>query len=116
MRAYHDDPVAWAHDCLVWKPGEGLAPSQEEELAELPIRRSYSERGLHGLGKCICYNEAMRLASGSLVPSQELIGKEFEVLAVDEYLQVHVAAASAWDNGLQQGVEIETDKGRKIRR
>lgn len=51
MAAYHDDPVAWAHDCLLWKPGESLVSYQEEELAELALLHRFSARAPRGAGK-----------------------------------------------------------------
>lgn len=48
---YRTDPVAFAHDCVTWRPGEGLAEYQDEALAELPVRRRVAVRGPHGLGK-----------------------------------------------------------------
>lgn len=48
---YRRDPVAFVHDCVDWAPGQGLAPYQDETLAELVVRRRVSCRGPHGLGK-----------------------------------------------------------------
>lgn len=48
---YRDDPVAWAHDCLTWKPGRGLAFYQEEILDAIPRHHRVAARGPHGLGK-----------------------------------------------------------------
>ncbi len=49
---YHNDPLAFAHDCLTW-PGGGctLSDYQEQVLSELPKRRRLALRGPHGLGK-----------------------------------------------------------------
>lgn len=55
LTQYVNDPVAFVRDFVVFKPkpGEpvGLAPYQEECLAELPIRKRVAIRGPHGLGK-----------------------------------------------------------------
>ena len=48
---YRDDPVAFAHDCIRWREGQGLAPYQEEILAMLPVKRRVAVYGPHGLGK-----------------------------------------------------------------
>jgi hypothetical protein len=48
---YRDDPVAWVHDMIAWKDGEGPAPYQDEIMAELPRRQRVAVRGPHGLGK-----------------------------------------------------------------
>lgn len=48
---YWHDPVGWARDCIIWKPGEFLAPYQQEILGALPEHRRVSFRSLHGAGK-----------------------------------------------------------------
>ena len=48
---YYDDPVAWIHDFIKFKPDEGLTFYQEEILSELPRRKRVAVRGPHGLGK-----------------------------------------------------------------
>jgi len=48
---YRDDPVAFVHDCIHFREGEGPAPYQDEIMAELPRRRRVAARGPHGLGK-----------------------------------------------------------------
>lgn len=45
------DPVAWAHDAIIWPAGTSLATYQGEILGELPARRRVALRGPHGLGK-----------------------------------------------------------------
>lgn len=50
-RIYRDDPVAWAHDMIAWREGEGLAEYQEEILAALPIYKRVCFRGPHVIGK-----------------------------------------------------------------
>jgi hypothetical protein len=50
-REYHDNWVAFARDCIAWRPGERLVPYQEEILAELQQRKRAAPRGPHGLGK-----------------------------------------------------------------
>lgn len=51
LARYEHDPAAFAADCIIWPDGTGLAPYQEEALAELPARKRVSLRGPHGLGK-----------------------------------------------------------------
>lgn len=51
IRTYYHDPVAFAHDCLSWEKGEGLAPYQEEILAALVDKGRVAQRGPRGLGK-----------------------------------------------------------------
>ena len=46
-----DDPVAWLHDRLTFREGEGPTAYQEEALAETVAVGRGSARGPHGLGK-----------------------------------------------------------------
>ncbi len=73
-------------------------------------------RGPHGLGKCKTSNALVRLANGQLVKAKELIGKSFDVLAVNETGPTRpvITKALATDNGLKPVVCITTDKGRQI--
>jgi hypothetical protein len=48
---YRNDPVAFARECITWKPGKGPAPYQEEIMQALVGRKRASARGPHGLGK-----------------------------------------------------------------
>lgn len=48
---YWDDPVGFAHDCIMWEGEGGLTAYQEEVLLELVHRKRVSVRGPHGLGK-----------------------------------------------------------------
>jgi hypothetical protein len=48
---YRDDPVAFVHDCFIWRDGEGPTFYQDAILADLPIYRRVCARGPHGLGK-----------------------------------------------------------------
>jgi len=50
-RAYSNNYIAFAHDCITWPEGEGLTVYQEEILTELPVRHRVAVRGPHGLGK-----------------------------------------------------------------
>lgn len=45
------DPVAFVHDCLSWRSGEGPTFYQEDALASLPLYKRVCMRGPHGLGK-----------------------------------------------------------------
>lgn len=51
LSRYYDDPVAFAHDCIDWKEGEGLAEYQEEYLSALVDHNRVCVRSLHGVGK-----------------------------------------------------------------
>jgi hypothetical protein len=48
---YLDDPVAWAHDCIHWPPGGGLADYQQEILCALVEKRRACVRSPHGSAK-----------------------------------------------------------------
>lgn len=50
QKTYFDNPVAFAHDCIAWKPGQKLTEYQDEILASITQGR-FSVRGPHGLGK-----------------------------------------------------------------
>lgn len=50
-RLYYNDPLAWVHDMIDWREGEGPAAYQDEILAELPIRKRVCVRAPHGAGK-----------------------------------------------------------------
>lgn len=51
LERYHDDPVAFAADCIAWPEDESLAPYQAEALTRLVDNRRLALRGPHGLGK-----------------------------------------------------------------
>lgn len=51
LHAYLYDPVAFAHDCFIWREGQRLTEYQEEILASIVSRKRASARGPHGLGK-----------------------------------------------------------------
>lgn len=51
QKTYWSDPVAFAHDCFNWKPGEEPADYQDEILTALVTHHRASARGPHGLGK-----------------------------------------------------------------
>lgn len=48
---YWTDPVAFCHNCIIWRRNEGLTAYQEEILRQIPIKKRVSQRGPHGLGK-----------------------------------------------------------------
>lgn len=48
---YLYDPVAFARDCVLWPPDQGLAPYQAEILGQIPKVGRVAVRGPHGLGK-----------------------------------------------------------------
>lgn len=51
LARYHDDPVAFAADCIDWPDGEALTDYQADGLRRLVERRRLALRGPHGLGK-----------------------------------------------------------------
>jgi hypothetical protein len=51
QKQYRDDPVAFVHDCFLWKEREGPTAYQDEILAALPHKKRVAVRGPHGLGK-----------------------------------------------------------------
>ena len=52
QKRYYSDPVSFARECLEWpKPGDGLAPYQEDVLRALVSHRRATAVGPHGLGK-----------------------------------------------------------------
>ncbi len=48
---YLSDPIAWLHDMVDWREGEGLTPYQENILGSIPERRKVAVRSGHGSGK-----------------------------------------------------------------
>lgn len=116
QKRYQFDCAGFARECIAWAPGEGLTDYQIEIMEALIKYRRVCVRGPHGLGKCLEYTSPMRLSDGRIVLAKDLIGQEFEVLAVDRDLCVHKAKAHAWDNGVREIVRITTDKGRVIER
>lgn len=48
---YFHDPVAWANDFIMWRPGEGLTDYQRGNLSALVEHKRVAVRGPHGLGK-----------------------------------------------------------------
>lgn len=51
QKQYLNDPVAFAHDCIRWKEGEGPAVYQDEALSELITYHREGLRSPHGAGK-----------------------------------------------------------------
>lgn len=116
-KKYKSDRVNFARNCIRWDEGRGMCDYQEDLLRELDEGcNRLSWRGPRGARKCVAFGERVRLSSGELVDSQELIGKSFEVLSVGEGLTVRKSKAFARDNGVKTVVEITTDKGSVIRR
>jgi len=112
---YYHDPIGFARHCIAWPAGKALTFYQDEILGEIPVKKRVAVRGPHGLGKCLHYHEWMRLADGTLVQACDLVGRSFEVLAVDPITgDVHRANAYAVDNGVQPVVRVTTDKGRAV--
>lgn len=50
-KKYFNDLAGFAKDCIVWDEGERLTEYQEKAMQEFVVRRRYSIRGPHGLGK-----------------------------------------------------------------
>lgn len=48
---WRNDPLAWIQECVLFPPGQALAPYQEEVIGAIPSRRRVSGRGPHGIGK-----------------------------------------------------------------
>lgn len=48
---WHDDPVAFARECVTWPEGTSLAPYQAAVLADVAAHRRVCVRSLHGVGK-----------------------------------------------------------------
>lgn len=48
---YRDNRVAWAHDCIQWRTGEGLTDYQDEILAALDTHGRVAVVAPHGVGK-----------------------------------------------------------------
>lgn len=48
---YWLDPVGFAHDAIVWRPGQGLTPYQEEILDRITTERRVCVRAPHSAGK-----------------------------------------------------------------
>lgn len=48
---YHDNPAAFARDCIDWRDGPGLTDYQAEILDAVPREHRVAVRGPHGLGK-----------------------------------------------------------------
>lgn len=51
MQRYHDDPVAFVHDCIDWPDGQRPTDYQAEALANIVTHKRESLRGPHTLGK-----------------------------------------------------------------
>jgi hypothetical protein len=48
---WHDDPSAFARECINWPEGTSLAPYQANVLGALPMSKRVAVRSLHGVGK-----------------------------------------------------------------
>lgn len=51
QQRYFADPIAFVHDCIDWKPGEGPTDYQDDILAGLHQHKREAVYGPHGLGK-----------------------------------------------------------------
>ncbi len=99
-------------------------PSQEIEafdkltdfLAEWDWQRGLILKGEYGVGKCVGADEPIRLADGSLVEAKRLVNTRQDVLSVADTLEVSKQAAYFTDNGIQEVVELVTERGRVLRR
>lgn len=51
LAGYRNDPVAFVHDCFLWREGQGPTAYQDDILASLIASKRVAVRGPHGLGK-----------------------------------------------------------------
>lgn len=51
VAVYHDDPVGFVRDCVVWEPGDGPTGYQERNMRLLVERKRLCVRSGHGSGK-----------------------------------------------------------------
>ena len=71
----------------------------------------------YGVGKCIPYGESIILANGDVKFVEDLIDKQFTVLAWDSETGKQIPAiAFAEDNGVKKIAKITTNSGRSIAR
>ena len=68
----------------------------------------------HGVGKCVAQNELIPLADGREVKAKDLIGKNFELITLDDHgVVIPVKAIAEW-NRREPVYEITTESGRRI--
>ena len=113
-KKYFKDPAGFVLDCFKWKQGEGPSFYQLDILNRIITEKRVSVRGPHGLGKCLAFDEDIRLADGSYYKCQDLIGKSFQVNSVDTDFNVNISNAICTYNGIKDVVRITTTKGRVI--
>ena len=71
----------------------------------------------YGVGKCIPYGESIILANGDVKFVEDLIDKQFTVLAWDSETGKQIPAiAFAEDDGVKKIAKITTNSGRSIAR
>ena len=111
---YLIDPALAAKDQL----GIDLDSWQKDVITTLfrGEKKRVSVRAGHGVGKCNYFKDLAMLANGEVTEFKELVGKKFEVLSVDDNLNIVKTWAYATDNGNQPVWRVTTDKGREITR
>ena len=105
------DPVWWISTVL----GDVLWSKQKEICQSLVDHERTACPASYGVGKCMPYGETMLLADGRIVCVEDLIDKQFTVLAWNsETGKQTPALAFAKDNGVRKIARITTNSGRSI--
>jgi len=113
---YRNDPARFVRECIQFHKSPGPTDYQFETLDRLVTEKRVSVRGPHGLGKCVDWDDEVQLADGRWVVAGTMVGRCAEVPATGENLEPTIASAMFVDNGKREVIEIETKRGRVIRR
>lgn len=109
-RRYERDPVGFIREVLEIEPTVEQIAICESVLTE----QTTCVQAAHGVGKCVAQNELIPLADGREVKAKDLIGKNFELITLDDRgVVIPVKAIAAW-NRKEPVYEYETEDGRKI--
>lgn len=109
-RKYERDPVGFIREVLQIEPTK----EQIEICQSVLTEQTTCVQAAHGVGKCVAQNELIPLANGREVKAKDLIGKDFELITLDDRgVVIPVKAIAAW-NRKEAVYELTTEDGRKI--
>lgn len=110
---WRNNPIDFFKEVLGMK-----LPYHQKKMIEACYKRNrIAIKSANAVGKCVNYNEYCILADGSIVLSQDLIGKEFDILSYDPDTGKQCSkTARAIDNGIQECYKITTNNGKTVNR
>lgn len=110
LHQYKSQPIEFLQDKLGIK---FLTEEQKQICLSIRDNQTTNVQAAHGVGKCVAEDEKIILSNGSEVQAKTLVGKDFELLTIDNGKVVKSSAIADW-NAVEDVYEIITESGRRI--